>query len=367
MNAITKKHFQINAARRVKESLDYINSSLSILQDKTPEEAYLIVSSAFRTHAFDAQDWENLKESKELLPKMFKEETNIPYKASIKKISDEMHQKANPEYEKKQAQKKEEEKEKSKDTQNDYKRPEESIFEQEEDEPSRTLSNDANTSRNVNFGKSNISFNIVMDVRTEKQVLDLVRENNIPEALDLLGGLIDEQLQGQLSANDLVKARTPGDFKLSKPIGFSSAGITKTIQIRNKSLIETMSEVHLGLIVMKAKYREKQKQSQKKMLENHKEFGKALEEEILETDKLALEKLLAERILENGQAEFSTSEVEGALAPICESIKAIDKQKLQEQEEAEKKSEQQQLKEEAQLSEEELAELEMQQALGRRL
>ena len=100
MDKAYEMHLNVNRARIVGETLKYLNSRLGIMKDLTKDQAYYLTASAFRTYAFDEQDWNALKEKDEFFPEFLKEAKSLPYKSAIKKISDELWEKSNPNREK---------------------------------------------------------------------------------------------------------------------------------------------------------------------------------------------------------------------------------------------------------------------------
>lgn len=286
MDKAYEMHLNVNRARIVGETLTYLNTRLGIMKDLTKDQAYYLTASAFRTYAFDEQDWNALKEKDEFFPKFLKDVKSLPYKSAIKKISDELWEKSNPNREKEeQAHEEAEKREREK-----KEKEKESIFEEEEEPQqdshnSRSNTVNARDINNVTMGDGKaISFHIAPDPEVEKRVLSLVHQGRFNEAHQDIRGFILECLEGQLTGEDLQKALNPGDAKISKPVQMDSVGITQTFHIKNQSLVDALADAHFGLVLTSQLLKEKKKEEEE--MWNHKQhhYGHAIDELIIHED-----------------------------------------------------------------------------------
>ena len=285
MDKAYEMHLNVNRARIVGETLTYLNTRLGIMKDLTKDQAYYLTASAFRTYAFDEQDWNALKEKDEFFPKFLKDVKSLPYKSAIKKISDELWEKSNPNREKEE-QEREEAERKAKEKE---KKDKESIFEEEEPEQeahnARTNTGNARDMNNVTMGDGkSISFHIAPDPEVEKRVLSLVHEGRFNEAHQDIRGFILECLEGQLSSEDLQKALNPGDAKISKPVQMNSVGITQTFHIKNQSLVDALADAHFGLVLTSQLLKEKKKEEDEMWRHKQHHYSHAIDELIIHED-----------------------------------------------------------------------------------
>lgn len=310
-------HLNVNRARIVGETLTYLNNRLNIMENLSRDEAYYVTATAFRTFAFDEKDWNALKEKEEFFPKFLKDVKGMPYKSAIKKISDELYDKANPNREKEENAKKEAEKKE----QEKAEKEKESIFDKEEDEKeqdehnARAGTSHAGDMNNVsmNGGKS-ISFHISQDTQVEERVLKLVGQGRVDEAHEEIHSFIEECLEGQLSQEDFAKAREPGDAKISKPVQMNSIGITQTLHIKNQSLIDALTCAHLGLILTKKIELDKKKEADKMKEHQQHHVDHAIEELVVNGDvKAARESLQISK-------EDCKAAVESELCDVCDHL-----------------------------------------------
>jgi len=281
MDKAYEMHLNVNRARIVGETLTYLNNRLNIMKDLSRDEAYYVTATAFRTFAFTEQDWNALKEKDEFFPKFLKDVKGLPYKSAIKKISDELYDRSNPNREKEEAAKKEaERKEKEK-------AEKESIFEEDEQDPHNARAGTSHagdiSNARMNGGKP-ITFHIPQDPQVEDRVLNLVHLGRIDEAHTEIHGFISECLEGQLSQEDFIKANQPGDKKINKPVQMNSIGISQTLHIRNKSLIDALTCAHLGLVLTKKLELDKKLQDKKMQEHKRHHFEHAMDELIINED-----------------------------------------------------------------------------------
>ena len=274
-----EQHILTNNLRIAKETIKYINNRLEIMKGLTKDEAYFVTASAFRTYAFDEETWNQLKEHGEYMPPFLKDVKDASYKDVVKSFSDKNWKKANPN--KEQEDKEKEEAERKAKEQDDG-----SIFEKEGDgHNSRSETHHGFAVSNVSMGGGKpITFHILPDMKLEESVLKLIEGEKFDAARNEVRGYILECLEGQLTSNDLALAQTPTDIKLNKPIQFNSVGISQTFHIKNQSLVDALSGVHLGLIITK-KHMLDRKQEQEQLMEH---FGhhleKATEELVIDGD-----------------------------------------------------------------------------------
>ena len=239
-----EQHLLTNRLRIVGEVFKEMNNRLHLMKNLTKDQAYYMTASVFRTYAFDEKDWDNLKSHGEYMPDFLKDAKNESYKDVIKKLSDKYWNKANPTKENEAEEKAKAEKEgKSED--------DGSIFEQD-GHNSRSDTHHGFAMNQVSLGGGKpIIFHILPDAQLEEKVLRLTKNKNFDQAHNEVRGYIIECLEGQLTGQDLALAQTPTDIKLNKPIQFNSVGISQTFHIKNQSLVDALSSVHLGIILTK--------------------------------------------------------------------------------------------------------------------
>lgn len=261
-------HLQINAATRVNAALEYLNERHAILRGLTKEQSHAVVSSIFKTYAFDKDDWQALVDSEQPLPSGLKVNKSMNYETAIKKISEQLHKKANPEPEMRKHLEEKANKEEAEQTQ------EESIFEQE----GVTTRNHADKSIQSNkvsiFGKE-LDLHIRLNPEVEKTIVRLAHEGEAAEAHDVMKGYIQEMLQPQLSARDMELANTPTDFQIKKQ-AFGSAGAELVTQVRNKSLVDALTCAHIGLICLKHQFEVAKEAAEHKAAHSREELGEMI-------------------------------------------------------------------------------------------
>ena len=216
---------------------------------------------------------------------------SMNYETAIKKISEQLHKKSNPEPE---MQKYLEEQEKA-GKQTDPQEQEESIFEQ----PGVTTRNHADKSiqqNKVNIGGKELDLHVRLDENVEKTIVRLAHEGKANEAHDVMRGYIYEMLQPQLSSRDLELANKPTDFQIKKQ-AFGSAGTELVTQVRNKSLIDALACAHICLISIKHQFIKAALAEEHQKKHNREEIGEMI--------------------------AGIPSEVEGELCPVCDHLENV--------------------------------------------
>lgn len=263
-------HLQINAATRVNAALEYLNARHAMLRGLTKQQSHAIVSSIFKTYAFDKEDWQVLVDSDKPLPSDLKVNKSMNYETAIKKISEQLHKKANPEPE---MQKYLEEQEQS-GKQTDPQDQEESIYE-DPGITSRTHADKSIQQNKVNIGGKELDLHVRLDENVEKTIVRLAHEGNAAEAHNVMRGYIYEMLQPQLSSRDLELANNPTDFQIKKQ-AFGSSGAELVTQVRNKSLIDALTCAHIGLICVKHQFEKAKEDAEHQKTHNREEIGEMI-------------------------------------------------------------------------------------------
>ena len=165
----------------------------------------------------------------------------------------------------------------------------------------------------MNGGKA-ITFHIPQDPHVEERVLNLVHSGRIDEAHLEIYGFIEECLEGQLSQEDFVKAHQPGDTKINKPVQMNAIGISQTLHIKNKSLIDALTCAHLGLVLVKKIELDKQLEADKMREHKLEHLSHAMDELIINEDIKG-----AKEALEMSEEECKAA-VEAELCDVCDHL-----------------------------------------------
>lgn len=310
---ILKLHYMVNDARMVMETLNYLNDRLEIFKDLTKEQAYFVTASAFRTFQFDEESWNRLKDSPDFLPVTLNSSKKLPYKEAIKKISDELYEKAKPEEEReRESAEKEREREREEKEREERENEEVPDTKEEDGDTTRKRTDDAQEMNNVSMGDKKLNFHIEITTQLEEDLIQMITEGKMDEAHQFMEGFIYESLQAQLSEEDLIKAQNPSDFQIRK-LGTGS-NVELVTQFRNKSLIEALTCAHLGLVIVKKHEIEKKKAEDHKFDHFRENFYGAVDERIINNKRGAIAKALID------DSDGLVSGVDNALCPMCDHL-----------------------------------------------